>query len=130
VRLLDSGKNWPGLQPPRDSKTYVSSLLGVLIFFVGLVLSFAGARAQDVAPKGLKKHDLQKRWMLSLSSRDAKKVFAAYEKATKDRTVRTARRKRDDSERAYHEVLRTAMLRADPTVEPLIKQMPERKHHY
>ncbi len=68
--------------------------------------------------------------MLSLSSRDAKKVLAAYEKATKDRAVRVAKRRRDDSEHAYHEALREAMVRADPTVEPLIKQMPERKHHY
>ena len=127
VRSPDSCENWQDCRPPRDPITYGPSRFGVSILFVSLVISFAGALAQDVPKKGSKRHGLQGRWMLSLSSHDAKKIFAAYEKATKDRSVRVAKRRRDDSEHAYHEALRAAMIRADPTVEPLIKQMPERK---
>jgi hypothetical protein len=130
VRSSDSGEIWQDQHPPRDPKTYGSSRFGVAIFFVSLVLSFAGALAQDVPTKSPKGHGLLGRWMSSLSSHDAKKVLAAYEKATRDRAVRVAKRRRDDSEHAYNEALRAAMVRADPAVEPLIKQMPERKRHY
>ena len=71
-----------------------------------------------------------RRWLRKLSAQDARKVRLAYQAAMKDPQVQAAKQKRDESNAEYHNLLRATMVRSDPSVESIMKRLPERKKHH
>ena len=102
---------------------------GFVFFSFVLIALLPAVSAQDEdsfqrAMRGRHRH-----WLKKLSPNEAIRVRTAYELATKDQTVRAAEQKRDESEKAYHDALYTAMVRADPSLEPVLRKIPRKKHH-
>jgi len=67
------------------------------------------------------------RWqnrMTNLSPDDQQKLTAARQKAMQDPTVQAAEEKMKEARRAYMSSVRAAMLKADPSIQSVLDQMP------
>jgi hypothetical protein len=66
------------------------------------------------------------RWA-NLSEEDRAKLKAAHQKAMADPAVRAARDRLRQARREFRDVLRPALLKADPSLQPILEKMrPER----
>jgi hypothetical protein len=55
------------------------------------------------------------------------RLRAAYQKASQDQAVQAAREKLKQARREFREVMRPALLKADPTIQPILDKLrPER----
>jgi hypothetical protein len=98
---------------------------GFVFFSFALIALLPAVNAQDEgAMRGRYRH-----WLKKLSPNEAIRVRAAYDLAIRDQTVRAAEQKRDESEKAYHDALYTAMVRVDSSLEPILRKIPGKKHH-
>ena len=62
------------------------------------------------------------RWA-SLTEEERAKLKAAHQKALEDPAVRAAQEKLRQARREFREVMRPALLKADPTVQPILEKM-------
>lgn len=63
----------------------------------------------------------------NLTDDERARLRAAHEKAMQDPAVQAAREKLRQARREFREVLRPALLKADPTIQPILDKMrPER----
>ena len=66
------------------------------------------------------------RWA-SLNEDERSKLKAAHQKAMADPAVRAARDRLRQARREFRDVMRTALLKADPSLQPILEKMrPER----
>jgi Spy/CpxP family protein refolding chaperone len=66
------------------------------------------------------------RWekrLANLSPEDRQKVEAAREKAMQDPAVQAAREKMREASREFREAMHAAMLKADPSIKPILDKM-------
>ena len=67
----------------------------------------------------------------NLSADEREKLKAARQKAMQDPAVRAAEEKAREAEREFHAALNASMLKADPSIQPILNKMPkgERPEH-
>ena len=63
----------------------------------------------------------------ALTPEEREKLKAAHRKAMEDPALKTAEANRATDKRGYREAMRAAMLRADPTVGPILEKMREER---
>jgi Spy/CpxP family protein refolding chaperone len=100
----------------------------VQIAALGLVVALAPiAGAQDNedqgGPGGRRAHWQQKLTNLTPQERD--QLRAAHQKAMQDPAVRSAQMKMRQAHREYRDAMRASMLKADPTIQPVLNKIPE-----
>ena len=80
--------------------------------------------AQSPADKPARQSRLERRarWV-SLNEEDRAKLRAAHQKAMADPAVRAAHEKLRQARREFREVMHPAMLKADPSIEPILERM-------
>ena len=82
------------------------------------------------ATPGTHKHEGKMREKLaSLTPEERQKLKAAHEKAKEDPAVKAAEATKETDRKGYHKTLREAMLRADPSVAPILEKMREEGGH-
>ena len=67
--------------------------------------------------------------MAALTPDERERVKAAREKAMQDPTVKSAEAEKSTNRRAYQKAVHEAMLRADPTIKPLLEKMRSAHNH-
>ena len=70
-----------------------------------------------------------KKWIELLPGGEQVKLRAVHALAMEDPAVRAADEKRKQAEKEFHDILRAAMLKIDPTVQPILDKMPEPRKH-
>jgi len=84
--------------------------------------------AQSPADKPARPFQMERRarWA-NLSEEERAKLKAAHQKAMADPAVQAAREKLRQARREFREILRPALLKADPSLQPILDKMrPER----
>jgi hypothetical protein len=74
-------------------------------------------------------HGGWKKWIELLPGGERVKLKAVHALAMEDPAVRAADEKRKRAEKEFHDILRAAMLKIDPTVQPILDKQPEPKKH-
>jgi hypothetical protein len=101
----------------------------LLVPTVAAALQFTpDAQAQSPVDKPARQFQMERRarWA-SLSEEERAKLKAAHQKAMADPAVRAARDRLRQARREFRDVLRPALLKADPTLQPILEKMrPER----
>ncbi|MEY2604881.1 MAG: hypothetical protein QOH31_2690 [Verrucomicrobiota bacterium] len=100
------------------------------LIVTALVLTQFGpyAQAQDAEEKAGKHHKLRE-WLDQMSPDSLAKLRGAREQAMKDPAVQAANEKRKEADAEYREVLRTQMLKVDPSLKPLLDKIKELRKH-
>jgi hypothetical protein len=92
-------------------------------------LQFApDVRAQSPADRPMRPFQMERRarWA-NLNEEERAKLKAAHQKAMADPAVQAARDRLRQARREFREVLRPALLKADPSLQPILEKMrPER----
>jgi hypothetical protein len=80
--------------------------------------------AQPPADKPARQFQMERRarWA-SLSEEERSKLKAAHQKAMGDPAVWAAREKLRQARREFRDVLRPALLKADPSIQPILEKM-------
>jgi len=97
----------------------------LLVPTLAVALQFAPAlRAQPPTdrPGGRFQMERQARWA-SLSDEERTKLKAAHQKALADPAVWAARDRLRKARREFRELLRPALLKADPSIQPILEKM-------
>lgn len=85
-------------------------------------------RAQSPADRPMRQFPMERRarWA-NLSEEERSKLKAAHQKAMADPAVRAARDRLRQARREFRDILRPALLKADPSLQPILEKMrPER----
>ncbi|MGI9086732.1 MAG: hypothetical protein ACR2HH_03160 [Chthoniobacterales bacterium] len=97
---------------------------------LALALNFAPAAfAQTPEQSGQGRHGRNGRhaqFMASLSPDERARLKAAHQKAMADPTVQAAKDRTKTSRKEFREMRRAAMLKADPSIQPILDKMPAR----
>jgi Spy/CpxP family protein refolding chaperone len=92
-------------------------------FAVALQIAPANCiRAQDNGPK-TGRH-CEARWA-NLSADEREKMKAARAKAATDPSVKSAKQKLREARNEFRSSMRAAMLKADPSIEPILQKLPK-----
>ena len=96
----------------------------LLIPTLAAALQFAPiAMAQGPADRPFKQlQERRARWA-NLTEEERSKLKAAHQKAMEDPAVRAARDRLKQARREFREILRPALLKADPSVQPILEKM-------
>lgn len=89
------------------------------------------APAQSAAPADAEENEgkMRMRALSALTPEERQKLRAAHKAAEQDPAVKTAEATRATDKRGYREAVRAAMLRADPSVGPILEKMREARPH-
>ena len=80
-------------------------------------------RAQDDDEQGKRGRRWEQR-LANLSPEERQKFEAARQKATQDPSVQAAHDKMRQAHKEFQEAMRAAMLKADPSIQPILNKMP------
>jgi hypothetical protein len=97
------------------------------ILVSGLALAPA-AFGQDPDEPETGKHGRWQQQMANLSQPEREKLEAAREKAMQDPAVQTAQEKMKQARKQFRDSLQAAMLKADPSIQPILDKMPAHRH--
>ncbi len=67
--------------------------------------------------------------MASLTPEEREKLKAARQKAMQDPAVKAADAEKSTDRKAYRKAVHDAMLRADPSIEPILQKLHGEGHH-
>ena len=106
-------------------------LVTISIFAAALQIAPV-AFSQDTGEpqKGSKQH--QGGRFANLSPDEREKMKAAEQKAMQDPTVQAAKEKMRQASKEFQDTMRAALLKADPSIQPILDKMPMRsmgEHH-
>jgi hypothetical protein len=87
------------------------------------------ARGEEDAEKDSHRSTIGK-WIELLPVGEQTKLKAVHVLAMEDPAVKAADEKRKQAEKEFRDVLRAAMLRIDPSIQPTLDKMPETKKHH
>ena len=91
---------------------------------LALALQFAPViRAQDDEEQGKRGRRWEQR-LANLSPEERQKFEAARQKAMQDPSVQAAHDKMRQAHKEFQEAMRAAMLKADPSIQPVLNKMP------
>jgi Spy/CpxP family protein refolding chaperone len=99
----------------------VSSLVAGLQF-----TPVAFAQAPDNAGYGRHPHGRHERMLANLTPEERTKLRAARQQAMADPAVQAAKDRARQARREFRDLQRAAMLRVDPSVQPILDKMPAR----
>jgi hypothetical protein len=106
-----------------------AKLYFLLVPTLAATLQFAPtALAQSPADKPARPFQMERRarWA-NLTEEERSKLKAAHQKAMADPAVQAARDRLRQARKEFREVLRPALLKADPSIQPILDKMrPER----
>ena len=97
----------------------------LLIAMLASALQFApSVFAQQPSDRPFRpfQNERRARWA-NLSEEDRAKLRAAHEKAMADPAVQAAREKLRQARREFREVMRPALLKADPSIQPILDKL-------
>ena len=77
--------------------------------------------------KGGPRH--QEERFANLSADEREKLKAARQKAIQDPVVQAAQEKRRQADKEFHDALHASMLKADPSIQPILDKMPKGERH-
>jgi hypothetical protein len=100
----------------------------VALVLVALTGSLAGC-ASDQTADGFEHSRHHRAWsfLAKLPAEERAKLRAAHEIAIRDPAVRAARQQRTRANKKYHDALRAAMLKADPSLQPILDKIDRHK---
>jgi uncharacterized protein YbaA (DUF1428 family) len=98
-------------------------MTSILASALPLVASAVGQDAEDLG-KWRKHHEEH---LANLSPDERQKLEAAHQKAMQDPAVQSAHEKMRQAHKEFRDALHAAMLKADPTVQPILDKMPKDK---
>ncbi len=76
------------------------------------------------------KHDGKMKGKLAtLTPEEREKLKAAHEKAKEDPAVKAAEATKDTDKKGFHKIMAEAMVRADPSVAPILEKLHEEGKH-
>jgi hypothetical protein len=101
----------------------IKSLLMMSILAVALQLNPV-AFGQDTDQPGNGRHGRWGQRMANLSPQDRQKLEAAQQRAMQDPTVQAAHEKMKAAQKEFRDAMRAAMLKADPSIQPILDKMP------
>lgn len=108
---------------PRNMKTKSLLIIGLAAAALQLVPSgFAQAPAVQ-NNEGRGRHH---RMHANLSVDERTKLWAARRRALEDPAVQAARDRRQQANREYRQLMHASMLKADPSVQPILEKVPAR----
>ncbi len=100
-----------------------SLIVGVVALTTALQI-VPGVSAQQPQEKAGRRTQAQRSARLAALNDDEQvRLRAAHEKALQDQQVRAARERLQQARREFRDVMGPAMLRADPSVQPIIEKM-------
>src|SRR6266850_8311977 len=102
-----------------------AKLTFLLVPTLAAALQFApSVLAQSPVDKPWRQFQMERRarWA-SLSEEERSKLKAAHQKAMADPAVRAARDRLRQARREFREVMRPALLKADPSIQPILEKM-------
>lgn len=99
----------------------------MMILATGLSLAPAAFGQDPDEPEG-GKHGRWQQHMANLSQPEREKLKAAHEKAMQDPTVQTAHEKMKQARKEFRDSMHAAMLKADPSIQPILDKMPGHRH--
>jgi Spy/CpxP family protein refolding chaperone len=115
--------------PGLNHQNMKAKLTFLLVPTVAAALQFAPTvLAQSPPDKPARQFQMERRarWA-NLTEEERAKLKAAHQKAMADPAVRAARDRLKQARREFRELLRPALLKADPTIQPILEKMrPER----
>ena len=83
------------------------------------------AATSEATPAEGKHHGEKKGWMADLTPEEKQKLKAAHQKAMQDPAVKSAEATKETDKKGFHKAVREAMLRADPSIQPILEKMRE-----
>ena len=94
-------------------------------------VTFLAASAADARDQSEKHQRSHKFWalLMSLSPEDRDKYHSARKQAMTNPEVAAANERRKKAELEYHKLLHREMLKADPSLAPLLKKISELRSH-
>jgi hypothetical protein len=98
-----------------------------IIATLAAALQFAptvSAQSTDAHERG--RHGRHARLLANLSPDERVKLRAAHQKAMADPAVQAAKDRRRQAAKDFREAKRAAMLRVDPTIQPILDKLPNR----
>ena len=96
----------------------------ITISILALALQFVPAiRAQDDDEQGKRGRRWEQR-LANLSPEERQKFEAARQKAMQDPSVQAAHDKMRQAHQEFQDAMRAAMLKADPSIQPILNKMP------
>lgn len=102
----------------------------LIIPAVAAALQFAPAgfaQAPDAQDNGRHgRHGRHEKFMANLSVEERAQLRAAHQKAMADPAVQAAKDRARQARRELRDLKRAAMLRADPSIQPILDKMPAR----
>jgi hypothetical protein len=100
----------------------------VALVLIALTGSLAGC-ASDQTAHGFEhpKHHRTWSFLAKLPAGERAKLHTAHEIAMHDPAVRAARDQRNRANKKYHAALRAAMLKADPSLQPILDKIDRHK---
>jgi hypothetical protein len=99
----------------------------LIICALAASLQFAPAvSAQSPDGPGRGRHGRHARVFANLSADERVKLRAAHQKAMADPAVQAAKDRRRQAAKDFRDLKRAAMLRADPSIQPILDKLPNR----
>jgi uncharacterized protein YbaA (DUF1428 family) len=85
-----------------------------------------GQDANEAGKGGSRHHEER---FANLSADEREKLKAAREKAMQDPGVQAAHEKRRQADKEFRDALHASMLKADPSIQPILDKMPKGERH-
>jgi hypothetical protein len=105
------------------TKTTMSILLAIAL----IAPTLFGQGADDQG-KGWKHNHDHEGMLANLAPEERQKVQAAHQKAMQDPAVQAAHEKLKDARKQFRDSMHAAMVKADPTIEPILAKLPKHEH--
>ncbi|MBV9618808.1 MAG: periplasmic heavy metal sensor [Verrucomicrobia bacterium] len=102
----------------------LKSLITMSVMAVALQISPVTFGQDDDQPMG------RGRWekrLANLSPEERQKLQAAHQKAMQDPAVQAAHDKMREAHKEFRDAMKAAMLKADPSIQPILSKIPGRK---
>src|SRR5438067_2100259 len=99
-----------------------------ILFAIALVAPALFGQGADDKGKGWKHKGDHEAMLANLAPEERQKVQAAHQKAMQDPAVLAAQEKMKEARKQFHESMHAAMIKADPTVEPILAKLPKPEH--
>jgi hypothetical protein len=106
----------------------MKSLITMSILTVALQIApVTFGQDADESGKGGPRHHEER--FANLSADESEKLKAAHQKAMQDPVVQAAHEKMRQADSEFRDALHASMLKADPSIQPILDKMPKGERH-
>jgi hypothetical protein len=103
------------------------STMSILLALALIAPALFGQGADDQG-KGWKHNHDHEAMLANLAPEERQKVQAAHQQAMQDPVVQAAHEKLKEARKQFRDSMHAAMVKADPTVEPILAKLPKHEH--